>query len=508
MSTAAGARPRLSIAMIARDAAGVISASLQSVRAIADEIVVLDTGSRDATGAIAQSAGARVISVAWEDDFAAARNRCLDELTGDWVLWIDAGEQLSPRCAAPLRDFVDRGVDLDKAYLVMVEAPATQADGDPEQAARIRLMPRRAGLRFVGRVRESIKPAMAQLGMELELAPWRILRTMREHDADVKRERALRNLRLIEREVQERGPSAALFLALGEACVALQQPGKARDYFRRALGAASRGSTDMLSAYYGLLTCQADSAEPNAPLELCIAALEVFPYDSQLLCAMGAYLQQQGHLPLAQRSYRAAHQFGQVDPETWHVRAIGEIAAICLSLNLQLSGDDPAAMLVLDEAFARYPQSPRVGRRRLELHVKHGQTTAALAEIDRLGLDRAERDVLRSAVRGACVASQRNWIPALAYLETAYSAGCRDPLCLRWYVAALVATGNPSLARKVLDDWAQLEPDCVELAQVRKSLSSGDTPAEVVARQPGSGVPRPHLSSLGASRVASPPAAR
>jgi glycosyltransferase involved in cell wall biosynthesis len=73
--TAAKARVRLSVGMIVRDEEDVLAESLDSVRAIADEMLVLDTGSTDRTTEVAQRLGARVICAPWTDDFASARNR-------------------------------------------------------------------------------------------------------------------------------------------------------------------------------------------------------------------------------------------------------------------------------------------------------------------------------------------------------------------------------------------------------------------------------------------------
>src|SRR5688572_30756149 len=87
-------RPRLSVAMIVRDAADVLAATLDSVREIADEIVVCDTGSCDATLEIARSGADIVDQIEWQDDYAAARNECFLRVTGEWVLWLEAGETL------------------------------------------------------------------------------------------------------------------------------------------------------------------------------------------------------------------------------------------------------------------------------------------------------------------------------------------------------------------------------------------------------------------------------
>ena len=84
----------LSLSMIVRDEATRIEACLQSVQDFVDEMVVVDTGSTDETVALAQACGARVEHLEWPGDFAPARNAALEHVKGDWVLVLDADEQL------------------------------------------------------------------------------------------------------------------------------------------------------------------------------------------------------------------------------------------------------------------------------------------------------------------------------------------------------------------------------------------------------------------------------
>jgi tetratricopeptide (TPR) repeat protein len=86
----------LSLSMIVRNEEARLAACLASVKGLADELVVVDTGSTDGTIAVAEAAGARVERIEWPGDFAPARNRAMDFLSGDWVLVLDADEQLRP----------------------------------------------------------------------------------------------------------------------------------------------------------------------------------------------------------------------------------------------------------------------------------------------------------------------------------------------------------------------------------------------------------------------------
>ena len=73
------------------------------MQGFADEMVLVDTGSTDATVAIAEAAGARVEQIPWPGDFAPARNQALEFLNGDWVLVLDADEQLRPEAIPALK---------------------------------------------------------------------------------------------------------------------------------------------------------------------------------------------------------------------------------------------------------------------------------------------------------------------------------------------------------------------------------------------------------------------
>ncbi len=85
----------ISLCMIVKDEAKKLPRCLASVKDLVDEIIVLDTGSGDATPTIAEKAGAKVNFLIWGDDFAHARNVSLDQATQDWILILDADETLT-----------------------------------------------------------------------------------------------------------------------------------------------------------------------------------------------------------------------------------------------------------------------------------------------------------------------------------------------------------------------------------------------------------------------------
>ncbi len=82
-----------SACMIVKDEEATLPDCLESLHRLVDEVVVYDTGSTDGTMALARRAGARVVQGYWDDDFARARNACLEHCKGEWILWVDADER-------------------------------------------------------------------------------------------------------------------------------------------------------------------------------------------------------------------------------------------------------------------------------------------------------------------------------------------------------------------------------------------------------------------------------
>lgn len=110
----------LALAMIVKNEEGCLRDCLASAAAIVDETVIGDTGSTDGTAAIAAEFGAKVLKIAWNDDFSAARNAVLEHVRSDWILHMDADEVLDAQGAACLRSVVDSdGAGADAIQVIL-----------------------------------------------------------------------------------------------------------------------------------------------------------------------------------------------------------------------------------------------------------------------------------------------------------------------------------------------------------------------------------------------------
>ncbi len=104
--------PPLSVTIVARDEERTIAKVLAAVSDIADEIIFLDSGSRDRTPEIARSFDIRFYHQDWLG-YAEQKNKAIDLATGEWILSLDADEVLTPQLVAEIRDLMQRGVPGD-----------------------------------------------------------------------------------------------------------------------------------------------------------------------------------------------------------------------------------------------------------------------------------------------------------------------------------------------------------------------------------------------------------
>ncbi|MBI2652182.1 tetratricopeptide repeat protein [Candidatus Woesearchaeota archaeon] len=88
-------KPSLNLCMMTKNEEIFLEQCLSSVKDIADEIIIVDTGSTDKTKEIAKKFNAKIFDFKWIDDFSAARNESIKHATKDWILVLDADETIA-----------------------------------------------------------------------------------------------------------------------------------------------------------------------------------------------------------------------------------------------------------------------------------------------------------------------------------------------------------------------------------------------------------------------------
>lgn len=235
--------PLLTIAIIARDEEKNLPSLFRSLDGVSDraQLVLVDTGSRDGTRRIAEDRGAEVHAFQWRDDFSAARNHSLDLARGEWILWLDADDELPAATRDWLRAHL-AGLDAATAYAFRVRSP--DAGGGETSWNQIRLFPNGRGLRFRNPVHENLGEAIAEAGMEVRSAPAEILHTGYRDAEEVERKRR-RNRILLSKAVSDPCAAASLWLAWGRMRMADGAYAEAEHAFRQAVTRSQGPSRDV-----------------------------------------------------------------------------------------------------------------------------------------------------------------------------------------------------------------------------------------------------------------------
>ena len=216
---AASDTPRLSVCMIVKNEEEFILQAINSVKELAHQVVVVDTGSTDRTVALAESLGAEVHHFEWNDNFSDARNASLEYATGDWILILDADEILDPEGNADLaRDLNSEnqlGFRIPLANFMRADDNTLQQTADGVTYVP-RLFRNAPGLHFVGRVHEQIYSSIlvrqGHWGMDSGIGHTRLLHFGYDPSVKISRDKVKRNLRLLDKAVEEMPDEPALLM--------------------------------------------------------------------------------------------------------------------------------------------------------------------------------------------------------------------------------------------------------------------------------------------------------
>ena len=245
----------VSVCMIVRDEADVLPIALASVVEWAAQVVVVDTGSRDASLDVARRFGADVASIEWTNDFAAARNASMDLATAPWTLILDADEWVDPQDLTllselvsgtgrrayrfPQRNYVDSTRWAGVTIGPMPPVWGLTAVGWVV-ARQMRLVPTDPRVRYEGAVHETLVPSLEAAGVECADAEFPVHHVGKLRSAAVmaRKKRLYRELGEIKLATE---PSGMALMELGIQCSELGEHEEARRLLAEAAAVLPHG---------------------------------------------------------------------------------------------------------------------------------------------------------------------------------------------------------------------------------------------------------------------------
>ncbi|MCX6344982.1 MAG: tetratricopeptide repeat protein [Armatimonadetes bacterium] len=227
-------QPKLSLCMIVRNEEKFIAQCLDSAKDIVDEMIIVDTGSTDRTIEIVKSYGAKVYEFPWNDSYADARNESLKHATGDWILSLDADEEISKETAPMIRETIaDPHYD---GYALLFKNPMDDDKSSLDMTVHYvcRLYKNNPKYRYESKIHEHIEQSIRRDGGTMSMLPIVIMHY--GYNPSVVRERGKheRYVRMLTLEVDENPDSVFYLHHLSSALCAGREFEKAIPYLQHA----------------------------------------------------------------------------------------------------------------------------------------------------------------------------------------------------------------------------------------------------------------------------------
>ena len=364
---------------IVKNEADELDRSIQSLQNAIDELVVVDTGSADATVEIAKSYNAKIFSFPWQDHFAKARNFALEHVKSPWIIFLDADESFRyPKQIRPtIYEELEKNADLDAMMLTRYNIESGSLHTDIPYDISLRILRNAPELRYQGRIHELLKKATGTLN--LAYTDERLSLNHTGYSSAHISTKIQRNLALLQRDIEENGKSPAHDHYLSECYFGLHDYKKALPHAMEALDAGLLLIGSQGSLYHIAIESM---RQLNMPLQdmlsLTHAAIQELPelpefYAEQgmVLCGMGRLEEAAEMLAKAmdifdsaEINYRQSSYFTK-EAAAIACKRLGEIAQIKGNTDssahwfqraLQLDNRNPEIQSLCQSFREKYPQ--------------------------------------------------------------------------------------------------------------------------------------------------------
>lgn len=328
---------------------------LNSIKDVADEIIVVDTGSTDRTLEIAKSYGAKIVQTNWQDDFSKPRNLALSHAQSKWVLYLDADEALV-QGADQIREIL-QNTDAAAFYVEIDNVLGSGAE-DRLRHQTVRLFRREAGCQFRGRIHEQIIPCILEKHStaKIETSSLQIVHYGYLPPILFRKDKIRRNLRILERSLQENPDEPFHLYNLGVTHCQLGNLDDAVRYMKRSFEIAPMGTSYRPTLIRDLAKILMELQEWTEAERLLRNEMNRYDDYPDLYHLLGKTLEQQGFLREALQAYQKAVLCGAAPSNYVTEAGMGTFRSLSEMANLAMElGSKEEALQIFRQAVAFHP---------------------------------------------------------------------------------------------------------------------------------------------------------
>lgn len=229
---------KISACVIVKNEEKNILSWLENVSVFADEIIINDTGSEDRTKELITRFSEEnpdmsmvLLESDWKDDFSFAKNQCLYEATGDWIVFTDADELfINPEFVKGYIHYVRHNQELQALFVPMANVNKDNNNRVINYFNALRIFRRAEGIHYEGRIHESIAYGDSCLeNLNTQVADKCLMINHTGYSSNISSQKAQRNIQLLERDIQEGQDIRKLYRYFAECYYMLQDYQRALD---------------------------------------------------------------------------------------------------------------------------------------------------------------------------------------------------------------------------------------------------------------------------------------
>jgi glycosyltransferase involved in cell wall biosynthesis/Tfp pilus assembly protein PilF len=301
-------RKTVSLCLIVRNEALLLERCLNSVRGLVDEIIAVDTGSTDNTKEIALRFGAKIYDYPWNDNFSEARNCSLTKAACDWILLLDADEELCPQDREKFIHLINT-CPYDGCHFTVRNYMSGRHDYTLHKA--FRLLRNNGQYEFCGEIHEQIarkdrQPVHSRFSVE-DIAIYHYGYLPEIVTAKKKRER---NLPILLKQVEANPQNAFHLFNLGNEYLAQNRIDDALCCYEKAYVHMDKSQAYAPHLFYRMIICLNEKRQFPKALRMAEEALQVYPRCTDIAYCKGLiYVRQHNHL-LAADAFRRCLDLG------------------------------------------------------------------------------------------------------------------------------------------------------------------------------------------------------
>ncbi|WP_217596230.1 glycosyltransferase [Cohnella sp. GbtcB17] len=284
----------ISLCMIVKNEEKVLRRCLESVKGLADEIIVIDTGSDDGTKAIARSFTDEVHDFVWIDDFSAAKNEAIRRANGKWIFVLDADEYVDKEKSAELRRFLSTQ---DHTKPIGFTLPVYNFTHNVElgrfvESTAVRLFANHPLVRFERPIHEQVMSGSEP--MAGTNYPFIIFHTGYTQQTWSEKKKGDRNLQLFEKLKAQKQFEEYDYFTLGNEYNAQGDPKKALQHYKKALTKRAQTQSFYPFCYHQAVACLIQLDWLKEALEYIEQGLKNWPQFVDYYCFKAMVCQQLG----------------------------------------------------------------------------------------------------------------------------------------------------------------------------------------------------------------------